>query len=1040
MLVVELISAVAYLYWFQNPPHLFRNYPFHEAAIGFSILLSLVIGFVAWRCYLTNGNPPLRLISLAFLGFAVVYAPHGILTRQDCGNIWLFLLYGPSSRLVACGLLLLALFRLDSSPDLPTERKKVISYLPWLLIFACIDGGVFWLAQSPFAANFKVRLVQEGASAALSLMGLVVIHFQRPKVVIVGELRVALILFALSSLTFLLTTAWTDLWWLAHAIFALGFLVLSFGVMRDYQAIRALVNFLPELNAEAQMIAEHSSDAFFITEAKYSELDGGYRITYANPAMERQSGYGKEELYGATPRIVNDGPIENFELDRLKSAIRNVKRVNVRIRNRRKGGGVYWVDAAIIPIINPQGVHTCWISIQRDITQRVVYEQQLFDSIQGSSVIINNDGIIIDANECWKKFSIDNDGQVDAYVGSNYLIGDDQDPALSRFLADLRDVLDGVRVDASYEYPCYSKDKLKWFRCAATPLARYGLDAPLCALITHTEITAVKESEIRALEANQAKSSFLANMSHEIRTPMHAIMGFTHSLKRKIDRADQVDQLAKIEQSTKHLIALINDILDMSKIESGKMSLTPEGFCLQSLLANIASQAKPLIKKSGLEIKIDVAPDVPAYLFGDGMRLGQCLINYVSNAVKFTENGSVTIRVSHQPRGDFEPDGRILIRFDVEDTGIGMEPEVLSRIFNLFEQADGTTTRRYGGSGLGLAITRQLAEMMDGTVGVESTPGVGSRFWFTALLQPFNNFDEFTSSDSGDSSPYKGPNRRFQSDPAADFTEEQMARYRADARILVAEDIEMNREILADMLDELGLRADMAVDGLSAVEMAAKSPYDLVLMDMQMPNMDGLDATAAIRELPGHHTTPIIALTANAFHEDRQRCLDAGMNDFLSKPFNPESLSATLWTWLDRRRDRPEPDQPSNVTPASSSLLKLRTCFSDIADIDLAKGAGYPDKPDRYIGYLQKFKANFGDSMVRLRAYVDATDRTEARRLAHSLRGAAGLVGIVGIQDASAELEEAIISGAEVGGLLRRADELETKLTVVCQAIEHLKD
>ncbi len=546
--------------------------------------------------------------------------------------------------------------------------------------------------------------------------------------------------------------------------------------------------------------------------------------------------------------------------------------------------------------------------------------------------------------------------------------------------------------------------------------------------------TAVEHAE----SASQYKGQFLANMSHEIRTPMNAIIGFTRTLRRNIHDPADADRLGKIDQSAKHLLALINDILDISKIESGKMSIDPEDFRLVNLLSNVTSQVTPLVAKNGLDLRIDVAPDVPDRLFGDAMRLSQCLINYVNNAAKFTRNGSVTIRVRRQLRQPDPADGTILIRFEVEDTGIGMEPEVLDRLFSAFVQADVSTTRRFGGTGLGLAITRQLAELMGGSVGVDSTPGAGSLFWFTAVLRPGEGDADGTRSTFVSTPSYVGPNRRSRDAEAVAPAEARLSELYAHAKILVAEDVPLNREVLQDMLDELGLTADMATDGLAAVEMASATIYDLILMDMQMPVMDGLEATASIRELPGYASVPIVALTANAFQEDRQRCLDAGMNDFLSKPLHPDLLTAALWKWLDRRKARPAQAAQADAAPVDPHLARLHSCLSGMADIDLTRAPSYPARPDRCIRYLQEYAATFHDCADRLRRLIAVSGREEAGRLLHSLRGASAQVGVVGIQALAADLEALIRSGVGDEAIQALAGELEDRLSAVCRAINGL--
>ena len=382
----------------------------------------------------------------------------------------------------------------------------------------------------------------------------------------------------------------------------------------------------------------------------------------------------------------------------------------------------------------------------------------------------------------------------------------------------------------------------------------------------------------QAEAASRAKSAFLANMSHEIRTPMNAIMGLSQLLRRDTALPEQAAQLDKIVAASQHMMSILNDVLDLSKIEAGRAELAQADFELSTLLDQVVSIVGESARAKGLALAVDMH-EVPPWLSGDATRLRQALLNYASNAVKFTERGTVALRVLM-----LEQTGTsLLLRFEVRDSGPGIAPEQLARLFQDFEQGDGSITRRHGGTGLGLAITRRLARMMGGEAGADSTPGAGSTFWFTVRLQR--------------GEPTAAATQPGVNSDAAE-TETRLRKGHTGARILLAEDNLVNRELALVWLQDLGLVVDVASDGQEAVDQARGQLYDLVLMDMQMPEMDGLEATRAIRKLPGWQTVPIIALTANAFDESHRACQAAGMNDLISKPVALAALHAALERWL----------------------------------------------------------------------------------------------------------------------------------------------
>jgi signal transduction histidine kinase/CheY-like chemotaxis protein/HPt (histidine-containing phosphotransfer) domain-containing protein len=668
--------------------------------------------------------------------------------------------------------------------------------------------------------------------------------------------------------------------------------------------------------------------------------------------------------------------------------------------------------------------------------------------------------------------------------------------------------------------------------------------------------------------ASRFKSTFLANMSHEIRTPMNAIIGLTYLIRRDaVDRRQQ-NKLDKVSQAAQHLLGIINDILDFSKIESGKLTIESADFELDRVFSNLNDLVADRAAEKGLEVVNRIDPAIPQLVRGDLLRLGQVLINFATNAVKFTDKGSVVVSASL-----VDQDAQTLrVRFEVTDTGIGMTEEQCARLFQAFEQADASTTRKFGGTGLGLAINKRLVELMGGELGVTSTEDVGSTFWFElplqratvnemqeyayrmpknlnvlvvddvadareAMAQMLNGFnDSVTIADSGEAALHSvseaiaagkpfdlilmdwampgmdgietsrrilalsgklAPKIILASAFDRDWSTERLQEAGIVAQlskpvtpstlygaivdtlsekvhaphysgirnghkpeldlsalrgrhVLLAEDNLINQEVARELLEDAGMKVDVAGDGVKALAMASQTAYDLILMDIQMPRMDGITATREIRRLPERVSVPILAMTANAFKEDRAQCLDAGMNDHVAKPVDPDRLFSALLQWLPATRTAqqdaatPPSSRPRDELSADEALV-LQS-LEAIDGLDVAAGLRVTrGKVPSYLRHLKQFAETHAKDGEAIRAALLANQTDEAQRHAHGLKGVAGNIGAVRVQHAAAAIE-APLKHQQDGAVTRAHLELDqlnlaleplvTRLKLVLSTVE----
>ena len=535
---------------------------------------------------------------------------------------------------------------------------------------------------------------------------------------------------------------------------------------------------------------------------------------------------------------------------------------------------------------------------------------------------------------------------------------------------------------------------------------------------TVTDVTTLKQNEIdlrrakdEAENAARAKAEFLATMSHEIRTPMNGIIGMAHvALSGEISPKIR-KQIEAMLRSSQHLLGILNDILDFSKIESGNLSIEKVGLDLRALVDEVVAIVSDRAEAKGLDLAVHVASDVPGTVNSDPLRIRQMLLNYLNNAVKFTDQGSVRIDIEKLE----ETGTDILLRFSVTDTGIGLPPEQQHKLFQPFRQADASVTRKYGGTGLGLVIVRQLAELMGGTVGLESSPGEGSCFWFTIRTQQEAG-DTFASAIS--------------SQNRLGLTEGDHEILRG-TRILLAEDDQTNQMVAVGLLEAAGMHVDVASDGAMAVEMVGAKDYEIILMDMQMPNMDGITATRQIRRQGNLAELPIVAMTANAMQVHQEECLAAGMNDFISKPFEPKQLFSVIFKWVAGSGDMDMVHMPEATKETGSEIhLPAR-----IEGLDLRAGLRrMAGMKGLYAGSLRSFLEQQTGMADRLRQAVADNDITRATREAHTLKGASGIIEAHEVQELAQALEAALAAGKIDDGL-QKLQTLEIELNNLFGAI-----
>lgn len=634
----------------------------------------------------------------------------------------------------------------------------------------------------------------------------------------------------------------------------------------------------------------------------------------------------------------------------------------------------------------------------KDITARKATERELLLATQAADRIVDSlpiptavtkvsTGEIVRVNDAMAEFH-----QVEKSVFAEMRAGDWYvDPQRRKELTSTLKS-DGFLRSAEVKFKRYNTGEVRDSLVSFTPVVYKGEECLVGSIIDITDLKRFEEDLKTARDAAQAatvaKSQFLATMSHEIRTPMNAIIGLSHLMLKTELTDKQFDYLSKIERSALGLLGIINDILDFSKIEAGRLTIEESRINPERILTAVAHLMAPKVQEKGLKFSVRVSADVPSCVIGDQLRISQILTNYCGNAVKFTEKGEIVVSVDAEKTGQ----DKVRLCFAVTDTGIGMTPEQTAKLFNKFTQADSSTTRKYGGTGLGLAISKNLAELMGGTAWVESEFGKGSTFYFTAELKiPAGEMDKEPG--AGDV-------------PRPEFHELQQSGPSLDGmRILLVEDNEINQQIAVEILDAEGCTVEIATNGLEAMDMADPELYDIVLMDLQMPMMDGYTATAEIRKKYSAADLPVIAMTADAIIGVETKCREVGMQDFITKPVNHEYLLNTLVKWKSLSRAANRKGTKTRQDDMEHRKVHIPQLDSVNIDDGLSRLGG---NSELYLKLLKRFAGGHKGFLEELNRAIASADLEKAQRMAHTVKGLSGTLGASGLFQTSSKLDDAL--------------------------------
>ncbi len=913
--------------------------------------------------------------------------------------------------------------------------------------------------------------------------------------------------------------------------------------------------------------------------------DAEGRIEWVNAEYERKTGYRRSEVRGKKPSIVASGqtPPETFK--DMWAQLTAGRSWQGHFINRRKDGTFFHDEATLSPVFDERGRRIAIVGLHEDVTERrklqarvsaqLDFQQALIDAVPVPLFYKDENGRFVGFNRAYEQiFGVRREDLIGKTVmdlpflplAERERIRREEMQALANERW-LHKEMDLPQADGKMHRTLF------WLhgfdRADGTPGGVIG---------TFVDISERREAEIELQRAKELaeetavlKSNFLANMSHEIRTPMNAIIGMSHLALKSGLSARQMGYVSKIQQAGQHLLGVINDILDFSKIEAGKLQVERQPFMLDRMLGGVADVVGYKAAAKGLELVLDVSSDVPQHLVGDALRLGQILINFANNAVKFTEQGEIHVLVRL-----VESSGqRVLLRFEVRDTGIGIAPEQMERLFQSFQQADVSTTRRYGGTGLGLAICKSLAELMGGEAAAESTLGKGSSFWVTVPLErgteprdqaplPAAGLREqrvlvvddnetaaavladmlqamgFEATQVHSGAEALRTLKQAQADghgfglllvdwqmPVMDGLElarrirslgldqvpqllmvtaygreellrsaqkegidsvlvkpvsasvlydtlmqplehgwlpshapllqtpqpEELPASLRGARVLLVEDNELNQLVALELLRDAGLQVDVAGNGQIALDCIARQVYDAVLMDMQMPVMDGETAARQLRADPRHAALPIIAMTANAMAEDRERCFAAGMNDHVAKPIEPAVLWAALARWI---RPQAEPQAPGAAQPPDAAAHAAKPAAAagpaaprppavalprGIAGLDVSLGLQRAlGKPALYADMLRRFVQGQRGIDRALEEAEQTGDGPRAERLMHTLRSVAGNIGAAGLAEQALALEQSLRAGESA--MLREPlrDAMALSLSVLLRGLQEWLD